>query len=311
MINATLSEKLSAHLRDLFENEEKIRGGQQAVESICLTILALRHDRRTSAFDLAIRKLETSQNRDGSWPAFVRDEPHGCWTTALAALTLLATGRSAERIWRATHWLLRAEGREANWFWRWKFQTLDNSVRFDPAKYGWSWVPNTTSWVIPTSFSLIALQHLRAAGLSQDPRVNERITLGISLLLDRMCPGGGWNAGNGVAFGVAYAPYIDATSIALLSLRQRHPETWVQASLLWLASRLLECSSSYSLAWGLLALVAYRRESVEALNALTRAINSMLSEMRNDTSAPDISTLAICALALEAADGDNVFEVGA
>ena len=32
--------------------------------------------------------------------------------------------------------------------------------------------------------------------------------IGASMLLDRMCPGGGWNSGNGVAFGVALAPHI-------------------------------------------------------------------------------------------------------
>ena len=60
--------------------------------------------------------------------------------------------------------------------------------------------------MIPTAFSLIALQQVRNAGLRHEPHLNERISLGISMLLDRMCPGGGWNAGNGIAFGVAYAP---------------------------------------------------------------------------------------------------------
>ena len=35
------------------------------------------------------------------------------------------------------------------------------------------------------------------------------------MLLDRMCPGGGWSAGNSVVYGVALAPHIDAKSIAL------------------------------------------------------------------------------------------------
>jgi hypothetical protein len=32
-----------------------------------------------------------------------------------------------------TRWLVDAKGREASWFWRWKFQTVDNSVQFNPA----------------------------------------------------------------------------------------------------------------------------------------------------------------------------------
>jgi hypothetical protein len=38
------------------------------------------------------------------------------------------------------------------------------------------------------------------------------------MMLDRKCPDGGWNAGNGVVFGVALAPHIDANAIALLAL---------------------------------------------------------------------------------------------
>jgi hypothetical protein len=61
-------------------------------------------------------------------------------------------------------WLLNARGREANWLWRWKLRTFDNKVQFDPAKFGWSWVSGTTSWVIPTAFALIALQQARQRG---------------------------------------------------------------------------------------------------------------------------------------------------
>ena len=39
--------------------------------------------------------------------------------------------------------------------------------------------------------------------------------------MDRACPGGGWNAGNGVVYGTALAPHPDDTAIALLALRDR------------------------------------------------------------------------------------------
>jgi hypothetical protein len=44
------------------------------------------------------------------------------------------------------------------------------------------------------------------------------------MLLDRACPGGGWNAGNGVVYGTALAPHPDDTAIALLALRDRTKE---------------------------------------------------------------------------------------
>ena len=95
----------------------------------------------------------------------------------------------------AIRWLLDAEGREANWLWRWRFRAIDHSVQFDPTKYGWSWVGGTTSWAIPTAFSVIALRQVRNRGINLKAEVIERIELGVSMLFDRMCPGGGWNAG--------------------------------------------------------------------------------------------------------------------
>jgi hypothetical protein len=166
-------------------------------------------------------------------------------------------------------------------------------------------VPGTTSWVIPTAFRLVALQQVRNAGLSLDGRLDERVTLGISMLLDRMCPGGGWNAGNGIAFGMVFTPYIDATSIALLAL-QGYKNSAVNASLSWLSARLGDCPSPYSLAWGIMALAAYHNET-KIRQALAHASKALIEAIEKDSSALDTATLAICTLALEAVDGDNVF----
>jgi hypothetical protein len=281
---------------------------QVVVEAICLAALALRkHD--PPGYDSALRVLLSLQLRDGSWPAFTGDDSGNCVATALA-VCLLTSIRSPSSRWAAgVNWLLNAKGREANWFWRWKFQTIDTSVTFDPRKYGWGWLKDTTSWVIPTSFSLIALQRIRNAGLAEGDRLIERLTLGISMLFDRICPGGGWNAGNGVAFGVALTPYVDATSIALLAARG-HEHDAAKASLSWLATRIRDCRSPYSLAWGILALAAYHEET-ELRDALVHASNAVLAAIEKDRSALDTATLAICALELEAVDGENVFAVHA
>jgi hypothetical protein len=81
---------------------------------------------------------------------------------------------------------------------RWKLRIVDNKIQFDPAKFGWSWASGTTSWVIPTAFALVALQQARQRGDNKTAQLTERVNLGTSMLLDRMCPGGGWNSGNGV-----------------------------------------------------------------------------------------------------------------
>lgn len=282
--------------------------GQRSIEASCLAILALRNG-PPADLKLALHDIEDLQNKDGSWPAFIGDDAEGCWTTSLAVLSLMAVGQETERLKSAIRWLLNAEGREANWLWRWRFRAIDHSVQFDPTKYGWSWVGGTTSWAIPTAFSVIALQQVRNRGINLKAVVIERIELGVSMLFDRMCPGGGWNAGNGIAFGVKCAAYIDATAIALLALAGHEKEPYVQTSLTWLMNRLPGCPSPYSLAWGILALASYRNVSSEVNETMDRAAMELTALIENATGTRDKCTLAVCALAFEAAEGDNAFEV--
>ena len=286
------------------------RGNQDSIESTCFAALALRRQSSVE-FGRAVQALQNLQNPDGSWPAFSGDEPAGCWTTAVVALILMQTGVPTRRLASGLRWLIGARGREGNWLWRWKLHAVDNKVEFDPRKFGWSWVSGTASWVVPTAFALIALRQARQRGLNRSAELNERIDLGIQMLLDRMCPGGGWNAGNGVAFGVPYSPYIDATAIALLALAGHEKEPGVQASLAWLVKRLPGCPSPYSLAWGILAFAAYRAVGREVETTLERTTDELLALAERDAGADDVSTVAVCALALDAVAGDNVFEVRA
>ena len=301
-------------LRDALRAHQKqtgawgYRGTQGSVESTCLTILALRRQ-PSIELALAVQALDGLQNTDGSWPAFIGDEPEGCWTTALAVLSLMAARHRTKGLARGIQWLLNARGREANWFWRWKFSTVDNKVKFDPAKFGWSWVSGTTSWVIPTAFALIALQQARQRGYDKTAQLTERVDLGAGMLLDRMCPGGGWNSGNGIAFGVPVAAHIDATSIALLALTSHEGDQGVQRSLHWLVNRLARCPSPYSLAWGVLAIAAYRRISAEGSESLRSRAEELMRLTENAASIEDTCTLAVSALALEAMNGDSVFDV--
>jgi hypothetical protein len=306
MDTATMHEILRA--RQSHAGAWAFGASQDAVEPTCLAILALRH--QPSAYlERALDNIENLQNKDGSWPAFTGDESEGCWTTALAVLSLMAARYEMKRLASGIQWLLDARGREANWLWRWKLSTVDNKVKFDPAKFGWSWTPGTTSWVIPTAFALIALQQARQRGYDKTAHLNERVDLGSSMLLDRMCPGGGWNSGNGVAFGVPLAPHIDATSIALLALTRHEEEQGVQRSLHWLVNRLAGCPSPYSLAWGVLAIAAYRGISLEVRESLRGRTQELMRLTENTASIEDNCTLAVSALALEAVSGDSVFEV--
>ena len=284
------------------------RGNQDSVESTCLAMLALRRQ-PSNELARAVHALQGLQNEDGSWPAFTGDEAEGCWTTALAVLSLIAGRHAMKSMALAIQWLIDARGREAMWLWRWKLRTVDNKVQFDPTKFGWSWVSGTTSWVIPTAFSIISLRQARRHGFNRTAELTERVTMGSNMLFDRMCPGGGWNSGNGIAFGVPVAAHIDATSIAMLALGEHAADRRVQSSLHWLLNRLPGCPSPYSLAWGVLALSAYRGIIPEVGEGLPGIAEQLTRLLENSVGIGDNCTLAVSALALEAINGENVFEV--
>ena len=225
--------------------------------------------------------------------------------TALAAIALLRLGVDARRVGRAVNWLVEERCREANWLWRWKLRTVDNKARFDPAKYGWGWVPGTVSWVIPTALAIVALEQARHLPGLDTARLRYRVALGREMLLDRACPTGGWNAGNGVVYGVALKPHIDATATALLALQGWQEHSQVQDALRYLAAEAPTCPSPYSVAWALLALALFRGTSVDCTLARLEA----LLPLAEQTS--DICTIAVCCLALDVLEGRHVFRTAA
>jgi hypothetical protein len=174
--------------------------GQQATEPTCLALLALRNvspepetDGRKSRnrygseeIRRALEQFRRRQNSNGSWSAFDGDDEIGCSITALAIITLIQTSTAREQVCSAVDWVLNARGREAHWLWQWKFRVVDNRVKIDPAKFGWNWLPGTTSWVVPTSLAVIALAHARRAGLNTTEDLNQRLELGRAMLMDRM-----------------------------------------------------------------------------------------------------------------------------
>jgi hypothetical protein len=274
-------------------------GRRPAIETTCYALMALAEGQaraRRKAIDLLLK----TQNRDGSWPAFEGDDPEGCWTTALALIAFRCSSLSGEPVDKALCWLLQNKGREGHWFWKWKFRTVDRAVQFNPDKYGWSWFPGTVSWVIPTALSVVALkQSLRCCRMEQ---ITARIQLGTEMLRDRSCPQGGWNAGNGVVFGAALTPHIDATSIALLALTDDSDGTTAHG-LEWLRQASVGCSSAYSLAWSVLAFSTHQDPHIHHCTERLAAVLSSKASLSN------VETLSLAAIAMNAADGNgNPFE---
>lgn len=305
-----MPEKLRSALRELLLERAQpasgwsysIRSRQTATEPTALAILAT---------GVPPTPLTQTQHQDGSWtPVHFDGSPcwPASWTTSLALITLLRIEPGSAAIAKAVHWLCSSRGIESHWLWRWKFKTVDTQVSFNPDKFGWNWAPETASWVIPTAFAVLAL---RMAG-KQQSAANERgkrIQLGIEMLLDRASPGGGWNAGNGVAFGVALAPHVEATAIALLALQgtQTSRSQLATDSLGWLIEQTCRCRGITSTAWAILALHAYHPHSDMA----GKRRDHLASLLESPKQVADNSALAVAALALDTIDGRNVFEVAA
>jgi len=269
---------------------------QCATEPTALALLALPSD-VDQCRQAAVRFLIRTQNRNGSWPAFPGDHGEGSGFTGLALYALTRAGVAGQVAIRALGWLLDARGLESHWLWRWKFRTTDRHVRFDPDKFGWPWMPGTVSWVVPTSYSLLALRNLAAKSASN--LISFRIRRGVEMLYDRICPQGGWNAGNGVVYGVPLVPHPDATALALLALRGEPSTDLSIESLDWLMRWTQSASAPWSLCWVVLATDAYGRGT----DAVTQRLAGIVEAQPPD----DCATLAVVSLALACGRGSSVF----
>src|SRR5262245_33145359 len=248
-------------------------GRQASAEATCLALMGLRQTALAS--ELGRSFLRQMQNADGSWPAFHGDA-EGCWTTSLAVITVLGHDDSSAQ--RGVQWIIGNTGRESHWFWNLKFRIADRKVQFDPDKYGWPWFSGTVSWVIPTAFALIALK--RFSSCCPTKRAAERIQLGTEMLIDRACPDGGWNAGNGIVLGSPLKPHVDPTAIALLALKDRPEHVATSRALGWIRMTVERCRSPYSIAWAALALAVHEPHRVAScIELLTRAILSSTSSL--------------------------------
>jgi hypothetical protein len=270
---------------------------QESIETTCLAALAIMPN--TDNLSAAMAFLLRSQFGDGSWPAF-RGDSEGSWTTALAICALNMTGDFAAQRDKAARWLVTDRGREGNWLWRWKFKTVDRNVRFDPDKYGWSWSPGEASWVIPTALSIVALKQFTSC--SRGEASEARIRLGVEMLLNRACVGGGWNAGNSVVYGVPLTPHLESTAIALLALQDEPRSQVIRAGIDWLHDRSATIRSAESLAWCILSLFVFE-EPVEQLK------EALVISLGDSGAIENTATLATALLAIKCGEMIHPFVV--
>jgi len=162
-------------------------------------------------------------------------------------------------------------------------------VRQDNSLSGWNWTPGTASWVEPTAHALLLLRALPAEMLP--PAAAKRRQLAERMLFDRMCPGGGWNSGNPLVYGVASVPRPGPTAWALLALRDQADRAEVQMSLNMLEGSYGTIHGAASLALAHRCLVTHGRR----VPPLTSALNELYS---HNHFFENILTMAWAALAL-------------
>jgi hypothetical protein len=243
---------------------------ESRVEPTCWALRALQNvpmqvaDKQIRA---AKEKLLLGQLRDGSWPASPEQQT-GSWVTSLACSVLSQDDSCEKAVSAGLKWLCEDYPRDsAPWrrFLR-KFTGQSHGAEHNDSFRGWGWTPQTSSWVEPSSFAILAFHdcraELRPAGAAK------RIELAVGVLYDRMCPNGGWNCGNPRVYGVDGEPLVVPTSGALLALRDQPSHERKSKSLAWLRENLTGIHGPGSLAIARITLEAYGVEIPEAIHEI-------------------------------------------
>lgn len=211
-----------------------------------------------SSMDRGLRYLIKAQLENGAWPA-VSGDTRGCWVTSLACWALILNKDYEERLARGLRWLIQDRPRDSGFLWRIAHKLADRKKigSQNPSLHGWSWTPQTASWVEPTSYALIVQGNRAAEAESSD--VLQRCQIAEAMLYDRMCLGGGWNCGNPRVYGVEGQPQIGPTAWALVALREHSQRPENQLSLAWLESTLDKIETPESLCLTMISLGVYGR----------------------------------------------------
>lgn len=232
--------------------------GPPTAEPVAWASLALHGAGRNDGASRAAEWLVEQQQRDGSVPAsHTKGGPY--WTTSLAILTWqqLDSQRYETQTTRAVEYLLASEGRT---------MPRNPNMGHDTTLVGWSWNPDTHSWLEPTAFTVMAL---RSAGYADHPRTAEAVRL----LVDRLLPEGGCNYGNTEVLGQILLPHLQPSGVVLWSLAAEGDiDPRINKSLDLIEQMLEQPTGCSSLAFALLALTAWNRRPANADQLIAEAL---------------------------------------
>jgi hypothetical protein len=268
-------------------------GSQSRVEPTCWALLALAEQQQTTANsqrEKGIDFVRGGQLSDGSFAACAGQNV-GCWVTSLASWALLRDPESKKAVEAGLRWVCEDWPRDINLLRRIvrKLKPGQQVSRQNNSLRGWGWTPRTASWVEPTALALIALEQapeeLRPGGCEK------RCRMAKLMIYDRMCPGGGWNCGNPMVYGVPGDPAVGQTVWALLALRNEPDTEQKRLSLQWLEENLGVVSGAASIALAKICLEVYGRPWTDGASRLAEAL-----EKRELTISVTVMALACLAL---------------
>jgi hypothetical protein len=275
-----------------------LSGAESRVEPTAWALIAISNaaaEQSPESLDAASRArrfLLGAQLADGAWPS-AAGQTQGSWVTSLASWALAHNAESQDAVDRGLRWIVEQFPREKS-FWLRMLRRLAGASRVSAQSdslYGWSWTTGTSSWVEPTAYACLALR-----GAKNLPSgAAERLQIAEQMLYDRICPGGGWNAGNPKIYGVAGLPEIGPTAWALLALRNHADRKENQQSLAWLEQNWNRVPSPAAAALSYIALRAYGKQAEkigDAIRAATQAGDA------NDETLWNVPAIAWSALAL-------------
>ena len=172
-------------------------GVQSRVEATCWAVKALSGMQEKSGGDAAdaeriergLKFLTAAQLSNGSWAA-MPGETTGSWVTSLACWTLagLDTQKYAKAIAVGLRWVCDDWPKDSSWLQKTlrKLSSAKKLAKQNDSYRGWGWTPGTSSWVEPSSFALLALEHAGTVGLA-DIAAKRRSSRSSSRVAARRC----------------------------------------------------------------------------------------------------------------------------
>lgn len=253
------------------------------VEPTCAVLLAAHQNLDKPALQKAVSWLLSCQHADGSWGINPGDA-QGCWLTAWAVYALAKIQPGSQAAQAGVEWLLGENVMQIS-----NLDDLEAGQRvaqIDFSLRGWPWQPGEASWVEPTALTLLAL----TAHQVDTPRIAEAV----KYLVNRRCPGGGWNVGNPVMFNAALPARANPTAWTLLALAYTDPQAVMVEDFDTLRAEMLRDDGIQALSWGSLALSLF---GVQEELAFWRLVESQAEDGSWNTNPYET---AVASLALDA-----------